>query len=329
VVKRLPLVLGLLLVSRPALAQDDWTPAPRHTGVHVSIGRNYTLPRGDIASGPVVVIGGTAIIDGHAEDDVVVIGGALRVGPTAEIDGDATAVAGNVAIDPMARVHGDTRKLGVDWRRVVWPWDGWRWGAGAWRAAAVTWTTARLVLTLFVSLLLTLIFPRSIGGVAHRIEAAPGASFVFGFLAQVLFVPALVVLILALIITIVGIPLLAAVPAVVALFAGLWIAGFAAASATLGASLRGVIAPRLEPRLGDVLVGFVVLTGCTMVGQVMMLGPWMGLIGGAVRALGACIEYLAWTIGLGAALMALFARRRGDLPPPLPTPATSATVWPR
>jgi hypothetical protein len=35
------------------------------------------------------------------------------------------------------------------------------------------------------------------------------------------------------------------------------------------------------------------------------------------------VEYVAWTVGLGAALTALFGRRRGDLPPPLPTPAAA------
>jgi hypothetical protein len=42
-----------------------------------------------------------------------------------------------------------------------------------------------------------------------------------------------------------------------------------------------------------------------------------------VEFVGGVVEYLAWTVGLGAALTTLFGKRHRDLPPPLPTAATS------
>jgi hypothetical protein len=343
-VTRLLVAVGLILLSLPVSAQDDWTPpaeppavqtpAGHRTGAHFSVGRNFTLSSGDTATGAVVVVGGIATIDGHVEDDVVVIGGELRVGPTAEIDGDATAVGGHVTVDPMARVHGDTQRVGVDWPRVDWPriaapLEGWNWGDGAWRAIAIGWTGARLITTLVFCVLMTLVFPRSVGGVAGRIDCAPIASFGVGFLAQLLFVPALVVISVGLVITIIGIAVLvAAVPVLVALVIGAWVVGFAAASATLGASLRGVIAPRLDARVGDVVIGFLALTACTIVGQVLMIdGGRFSAFAALVQVLGTGIEYVAWTVGLGAAVAVVFGRRRTDLPPPLPTIAVSPKTF--
>ena len=42
-------------------------------------------------------------------------------------------------------------------------------------------------------------------------------------------------------------------------------------------------------------------------------------MGPTVRGPGAFIEYLAWTVGIGAGIATLLSRRRAVVPPPLPT----------
>ena len=56
----------------------DWDDGRHHHrggGVRLLVLRDYHLPAGDTAHGPIIVVGGTATIDGHADDDVVVLGG--------------------------------------------------------------------------------------------------------------------------------------------------------------------------------------------------------------------------------------------------------------
>src|SRR5262245_55633366 len=95
--------LVLLLAATPGFAQDwddvaGWRPAgddSRHhhgDGVRILVLRDYHLAAGETARGPIIVLGGAATIDGHADDDVVVLGGRLKVGPQAVVDGDVVSV---------------------------------------------------------------------------------------------------------------------------------------------------------------------------------------------------------------------------------------------
>ena len=85
---------------------DGWDGRDRD-GVHLRLLRDYTLPAGTVSGEPIVVLGGSAVIDGRAEQDVVVVGGSLRVGPTAVIAGDVVAVGSGLDIDPAATIQGE------------------------------------------------------------------------------------------------------------------------------------------------------------------------------------------------------------------------------
>ena len=65
------------------------------------------------------------------------------------------------------------------------------------------------------------------------------SSGLLGAVAEILFVPALIAVVIGLAISIVGIPLLGAIPFALALGALAWTGGFAAVAACLGARLRG------------------------------------------------------------------------------------------
>src|SRR3712207_4649467 len=79
-----------------AAAQDDWEPRRRSRGdgVHVRIAKDYYLPADQAVTNPVIVVAGDAIIDGAVEQEIVVVGGTVRIGPTARIRGDVTTVGG-------------------------------------------------------------------------------------------------------------------------------------------------------------------------------------------------------------------------------------------
>ena len=288
-------------------------------GVHLRMFRDYYLAADAAAAEPIIVFGGDATIDGRADDDVVVIGGTLRLGPKAVVGGDVVTVGGEAVIDPAATVRGK-----IDSAVVVWPnldfgvgWPMWRWG-GWWPFAAVSATVLRLSLVLTISLLLTVVAPgwiRSMGVQASSVVS----SGLLGAIAEVLFVPALLAVVIGLTISIVGIPLLGAIPFALALGALAWTGGFAAAAVCLGARLRGGSVATSSSLVADLLIGFVAISALTMVAHAFSFGPgWLTPFGWMSRAGGIAVEYVAWTIGLGAAISGRFVRS-----PMPPMPATS------
>jgi hypothetical protein len=334
------LALSLVLAAAPAFAQpDDWTHRGRKAdrlerrwdrwsdgrdrdGVHLRVLRDYYLSANATATEPIVIIGGSATIDGKTDDDVVVIGGTLRVGPKAVIGGDIVTVGGEAIIDPEAQVRGK-----VDEAVVVWP-DfnvdfGWlRSRRGWWPVAAFGATLFRLGLVLTVSLLLTVVAPGWIRSMAVRASSVLSAGLL-GAAVEVVFVPALIAVVMVLLISIVGIPLIGAIPVILAAGALVWVGGFAAVAVALGARLRGRSVATSSSPVADLVVGFTAVTALTIIAHFMSLGSaWMGPLGWMVGAAGFALEYVAWTIGLGAALSSLFVRGP-VMPPRLPAPTVS------
>jgi hypothetical protein len=321
-VARLLLAVALSFYASSAFAQPgDWTYRgnDRERGVHVRLLRDYRLPPGRVTREPVIVIGGSAVIDGRAEDDVIVVGGTLRVGPEGEVRGDAVAVGGRVIVDANGRVAGTIDQVAVagpDARRI------WNQAGGPWWAAAALGTTVvRLTIALIVALLLTVVAPGWVSAVGER-AASPGSMMLLGLTGQILFVPALLAIAAALVISVVGVLLLPGLPLLVAAAAVAWAAGFAAVAGRLGRRMRGRGAPP-SPVL-DLLTGFAAICVVTLTAHAIALGPgWTTPPAVAAGVAGLAIEYVAWTVGLGAALaQALGGRPR---PPRLPIHASVAT----
>jgi hypothetical protein len=180
----------------------------------------------------------------------------------------------------------------------------------------------RLSLVLVISLLLAVVAPGWVRSMGVRASSAL-SSGLLGAVAEILFVPALIAVVIGLAISIVGIPLLGAIPFALALGALAWTGGFAAVAACLGARLRGSSIERSSSLVTDLLIGFIVISGLTIVAHVISVGPgWMTPLGWMTRAAGIAVEYVAWTIGLGAALSGRFVRPRAT-PPPMPAPSVS------
>ena len=90
----------------------------RGDGVHLRFLRSYTLAEGETTNEPIVVIGGSAQIDGRAVDDVVVVGGSLHLGPKAVVEGNAVSVGGSVTLDPGASVRGSIDENRFPWANI-------------------------------------------------------------------------------------------------------------------------------------------------------------------------------------------------------------------
>lgn len=331
-VKHMRMFIAAALLCAAAMqtvsAQEAW-PERRYrrgNGVHIRIGRNYVLPADQVATRPVIVIGGSATIDGRVEDDLVVIGGQVRLGPTAQVRGDLVSMGGQLIVPDTAQVSGEIHDVSVSWPDLQFALGEWWWGIDQawWALFSLIGTLFRLGLVMLAACFLALIAPGWIRRIERTAEDTPVASGLIGVTLQVMFVPLLIITIAGLIITIIGIPLLVLVPFALFAFALAWLAGFAGVAAELGGRLRGRTAVGNASAVLDTALGVGLLGLVTVIGNLLAVGPWVFTpAAAAFTTAGFIIEYLAWTVGLGAALLAPFRSRWPSTPPPLPARAPS------
>jgi hypothetical protein len=315
----------VVLAAQAASAQPtDWeVERPRRHGesVRILVLNDYHLAAGDVARGPVIVIGGSATIEGHAEEDVIVLGGRVRVGPEAIVDGEVVSVGGRADVDPNARVLG-----GVDETVMRFPQVDGRWPdvpRGWLTSLALAGTILRLFLVLVVASALTLIAPAWVRRISWRAGEGLASSALIGLVCQIAFVPVLVLVSVFLAVSIIGIPLIGALPLLVAVAGIAGIAGFTAVAARIGARARGTTVEASRALWIDVLIGMAVVSALTVVARFAAFGlAWGSPMTWSVGAMGFLIEYVVWTIGIGAACATALARWNG----PQTAQATPAVV---
>ena len=330
---RIVVVAALLAVAagQTVFAQPEWPDRRyRGNGVHIRIGRDYVLPADQVSTRPVIVIGGSATIDGRVEDDLVVIGGAVRIGPAGQVRGDLVSLGGQLTLPDRSQVGGEIHDASFYWPQLRFVLRDWWWGIDStwWAVFSLVGTVFRLSLVMLAACFLALLAPGWIRRIEHTASQSPLASGFVGVTLQVMFVPLLVLTVVGMIITIIGIPLLLLVPFALFGLAIMWLAGFASVAAEIGGRVRGRVAggPNDSPVL-DVAVGIALLGLITVVGNVLAVGPWQFTpTAAAFGTAGLIIEYLAWTVGLGAALITPFRSRWPSTPPPIPARAPSAAT---
>jgi len=243
---------------------------------------SVTVAENGTVNGTFTAGAGTVVIDGTLEDDAEIGADTIRLGETATIAGDlrydgdlegnTDAVAGDIEEDPS---------LGVDVAPTVQPF-------ASWLFAAYTFAV-----NLLLGAILLALFPRFSDRVADRVATGPIRTGLIG-LGVFVGVP---ILLIALAITVVGIPLSLIGILVFALL--LWIGAvyglFAVAAWIL--SLVG-----LGNRWLALIVGLLIGAGLTLV-------PIVGDI----------LNLFVLLLGLGAIARALYGRRRADTGPAEPT----------
>lgn len=278
--------------------------------------------------GDVVAVGGSVEVNGRVGGTVTAVGGGVRLGPNAEVMRDVTSVGGSIEREEGARIHGNVAEVPLmgprrgDWRPgvEVFPWTFWE------GPMSVFWELLSLVVLGLVVCLCLLIARRSVERVDHHVATEPWVAGLVGFLAQLLFIPLLIVVTILLAITIIGCALFLLYPFV---FIGLILAaliGYTAVAYRLGRVL--------EARFGR---GFGSAYGVAMIGVVAIqmwaiLAKLLGLLGGPLQflafillAFSVAVEYVAWTVGIGAVLLAWFRgpnRWRRTAVPPVPLAPT-------
>jgi hypothetical protein len=319
------------LLGTPALPSGEAPPpdagprparTERRTGALVRFGGSVTVPANETVTDDVVVIGGSADIDGQVEGEVVVVGGAAQLGPHADIRRDVTVIGGALQRDPGAVVGGRVNEIGVGssmiasrpFRRSTGVGFGWPFAAMS-PFVRLTGTVVRIGLLILLACVVVLVAQRPVERIAERAAAEPVKAGLIGFLLELVFLPGLLVLIVFLAVSIIGIPLLPLVPLVILAFTVVLLIGFTGVAYWLG-------------RLAEVRLGWVreqpyvaTILGIAVLVSPLILGRFIGLVGGfrfvatALVGVGVLTEYVGWTVGLGAAALVRFG-----LPAPMPAP---------
>jgi hypothetical protein len=274
------------------------------------------------AMGNAVSVGGSVTVSGKVLGDAVSVGGAVHVDDGAEVLGEAVAVGGSVEVAPSGRVIGTTSSVG--WG------EGWfgRHGVvvgdtdffSSWFSdwARVVWGVFRIAFLSLLAGLFLLIARSGMEATAARVRGETWKAALVGLLTQMLFFPVLVLVTVILAVSIIGIPLLVLVPfAILALVVAAFF-GYAAVAYSIGRWVERRLGHEWSPWLA-VVVGVVAIQGVSLVGRLVgLIGGWAAAFAFGLLALGFFFKYVAWTTGLGAAVMTLatrtLERRRGTTP---------------
>ncbi len=293
----------------------------RKSAARVHIGSDILVAEDELVTDPVVAVGGSVTVLGRVNDDVVAVGGSVHLGPKAVVRGDVTSVGGRIDQTPGATVHGRVNEVRIGPPHFHFNPVGFFGPFAAWNPFTgwfkLFGTLLRLGLVMLLAMLVALVAARPVERIGLRASQEPWLSGFTGLLAQLLFVPVLVLTVVILAVSLIGIPLLVLVPFGVIAFLLAVLIGFTGVALRLG---RWAVGPD-RPMFVAMAVGIILVAVVTLGARVLALVPaplwpitWM------IGVLGFLVEYVAWSVGLGAALLSRFGTRGAPYDPPVAPP---------
>jgi hypothetical protein len=274
---------------------------------HFTFG-DRSIAAGTSIDGPIAVAHGTLDVYGTIKGDAVVVDGNIRVHTGARVTGDAWAAGGTVVIDGGV-VEGTKQVIAIS--RPTLP-------KSAPREPLTTWESVKLVIGWFALIAIiglgVMVFAEgNLDGVVVALERGFGRSFWIGLSGQVLMLPALLVLVVGLAITVLGILLVPfAIVSYVIAMAGLLTLGFLAVARLTGgamASDRGTTSPR-GVHLRALILGLGAYLTVWMLAALFTWHPW---IGSMLRGFAFAVTWVCATAGLGAALTSRAGTKRAGV----------------
>lgn len=284
---------------------------------------------GDVR-GDVSAIFGSVWVDGRVDGEVVSVFGSVYLGSEAEVLRGATAVGGEVEQEQGAIVRGAVTEVPLagmprvdhEWPDRTWHWRGPSWTYhGGWGGVwSLFWRLINLaVLALFLCLTV-LLAPRVVARVAERSAGEWWKAGIAGLLALLLYVPAVLLICLVLIITIIGcalVPFVAIAAVLLPLVA--FLVGYAGISVCVGRWLTDRFGWGWTSPYAQLLAGFALLEVLRFVGGLATLaGGGIAPFGWMLLGMGNVVRFVAILIGIGAWLLNRFERPAPGTLPALP-----------
>ena len=283
---------------------------PRNAGRRgdeiVRFGSDVVVNRGETVE-EVVVIAGNATINGEVDGELTVVGGNATLGPEAIVRDDVTVVGGSLNRAEGAIIEGRVENVGVGdgrWREAGFPGmvrdTIFRDTLG--RVGSFAGTLLRIGFLALLALIVVAFGRTWIERIAERAAADPLRSGLAGFLGQVLFIPVLLITILVLIVSIIGIPLLVLLPFAFLAIMIVALVGFTGVAYYVGSLLAGRFGWSARGDYVAVLLGVLAIALITLVARAAAIVGG-GFFAFPVAFVGLLVEYLAWTLGFGAAIL--------------------------
>ncbi|HKV13382.1 MAG TPA: hypothetical protein VJ725_34895 [Thermoanaerobaculia bacterium] len=331
----------------------DGSDTRRSSGSRVNILGGVTVDEDELAE-EVVAVGGSVRVDGEVERDVVAVGGDVRIKGRvggqvvsvgggvyledgAVVEGDVATVGGTVHRGKGARIEGQSSEVGfipfISSRRGEWDPDFGPWGFWGGGMNAVGEVIGLVFMALLVCLVL-LVARRPLERVDRQLVEEPWKAGLVGFLAQLLFLPLLIVVTVLLAITVVGCALFLLYPFLFLALILYALLGYAAVAHRVGRWVEGRFGRGFGSPFAAALIGVVVIQIWSVIGNVLGMGNGvLDFFSGMFLLLGWAVSYVAWTVGFGAVLLSRFGTEPGYWPrrtgvPPVPPPATPAATIP-
>jgi MFS family permease len=247
----------------------------------VRIGGNVVVDEGTEVK-DAVAVGGSVTVKGKVRDSAVAVGGSVILGPNAVIGKDVVSIGGAVKQARGSKIHGDVVEVNIPGVSAIIPFffedtsSSWYW----------TFKITSLLGFLALAVLLVAVLPKPFDLITNNVQQNLGKAILWAVLGLVVLVP----LAFFLLISVVGIPLIA----LEVFLAGIaFIVGYIAIAQLIGDKIAALIK---RPALSVIWLTVVGLLALWLIG-------WVPLLGSIVKA-------AAIVLGFGGVLTTLFISRK-------------------
>ena len=301
------ILLGLTLVLTATAAQDAYAQRVRISGLRdyarVTTG-DMSVPAGTTTSGSVMVIRGDLDVYGNVDGAATAVLGDVVVHEGGRVRGGAVALGGHVR-NEGGSILGVIKDVGATHNRSTISFGGRPRTTIGSLISAFLWVVVMLLVGTFVLFYLRDYFKRAVEVVTNE----TGRSLLTGAIGGVASIPALIAIIVAFAITIVGVFL---IPVGVAVFlialSGVAILGFLAVAQVAGVAIAGK--REAETPAGQELQ--FLYTGILAFGALWIIAAaftWFPILGSILRMLAFSVTLVAVVTGFGAVILSWWRTR--------------------
>ena len=229
-----------------------------------------------------VAVGGSVTVNGKVRDSAVAVGGSVILGPNAVIGKDVVSIGGAVKQAQGSKIHGDVVEVNIPGVSAIIPFffkdpsSSWFW----------TFKIISLLGFLALAVLLVAVLPKPFNLISNNVQQNLGKVILWAVLGLVVLVP----LAFFLVISIVGIPLIALEVFLVGIA---FLVGYIAIAQLIGDKIAALLK---RPALSVIWVTLMGLLAIWLI-------SWVPFLGSLVKA-------VVIVLGFGGVLATLFTSRK-------------------
>jgi hypothetical protein len=272
---------GIFYIFAVILSITLFTPGNVIAKDKVRIGGDVVVEEGTEVK-DAVAVGGSVNVNGKVRNSAVAVGGSVILGPNAVIGKDVVSIGGAIKQALGSKIHGDVVELNIPGVSAIMPFffkdtsSSWFW----------TFKFTTLLGFLALAVLMVAVLPKPFNLISTNVQQNLGKIILWGILGLVVLIP----LALFLVISVVGIPLIALEVFLVGIA---FLLGYIAIAQLIGDKIAALMK---RPALSVIWLTVMGLLALWLIG-------WVPFLGSFVKAVVA-------VLGFGGVLATLFTSRK-------------------